>query len=119
MKKIFSPAALLFYLLSTLVFFILGMSFAGITGAAENQGLAGGAIVVFYGIITAILAFVVSLFVAYRAKLQFVVLSNKVLSILLLCLLIFFTIKFYLRKDSDLTDRNLPAKTTLPLDSPN
>jgi len=116
MKKIFRPAALLFYLLSLLVFFIIGIIVAGLSGAAENQGLAGGAIVVFYGIVSALLAFVVSLFLAYRAKFQFVVLSNKILFILLLCLVIFFTINFYLRKDTEVPEQNLPTKTTLPVD---
>lgn len=45
------PASLLFYLLAAICLFFTGAFLAGITGQAENQGLAGGAIILFYGII--------------------------------------------------------------------
>ena len=80
------------YLLVILVFFIAGMAVAGISGVAEGAGLAGGAIVFFYGAITAATAFIVSLFVANKAKPDVILSINKVLGGLLLvaiCLLVY------------------------------
>jgi len=42
MAGAFKPRNILFVLLATVVFLIIGMAFAGVTGAGKNQGLAGG-----------------------------------------------------------------------------
>ena len=61
MKSYFQAFKLLFYLLSTFLFFLLGMILAGVSGAADGQGLAGGAIVLFYGLIAAGIALIFSI----------------------------------------------------------
>ena len=61
------------YLLVIPVFFIEGMAIAGLSGVAEGAGLAGGgAIVFFYGVITAIIAFILALFVAHKTKFEII-----------------------------------------------
>lgn len=65
MKNLFRPACLLLYFLTLVAFFFGGMTMAALTGAAKNQGLAGGAIVLFYGVIAAGLAFVFALILCY------------------------------------------------------
>lgn len=82
MKNLIKPASILLYLLTIIVFFTAGFLFAVLTGAAENQGLAGGAIVLFYGVISAFFAFIISLFIAYNAKHKTVTLLNKILGII-------------------------------------
>ena len=54
MKNIFNPASFLLYLLTFLVFFLTGATFVNISGAAKNQGLASGAIVVGYALMFSI-----------------------------------------------------------------
>jgi prolipoprotein diacylglyceryltransferase len=84
MNKLFKPASLLMYLLIILVFFMAGMTIAGVTGVAEGQGPAGGAIVFMYGVFTSIISFIISLFVAYKAKINTIKKINKIFGILLL-----------------------------------
>jgi hypothetical protein len=84
MKKLFHPSALLLYLLAILVFFVVGAMIAGVAGAGKNQGLAGGAIVFGYGILSAGLSLIAGLLFAYLAERKYVVLVNKILFLLLL-----------------------------------
>lgn len=65
MKNLFRPACLLLYFLTLVAFFFGGMTMAALTGAAKGQGLAGGAIVLFYGVIAAGVAFVFALILCY------------------------------------------------------
>ncbi len=116
MKKLLKPAALLFYLLSILVFFLLGMSLAGITSAVAGQGLAGGAILFFYGIVTAFLAFIVSIVIAYRVKLKTITLLNKMIAVIFFALVMFFSIKFFTREKEEVPTHQEPTKTTIPVD---
>lgn len=84
MKKFFKPASLLFYFLMILVFFFAGVYYAGITGAAEGQGLAGGAIVLGYGVISAFIALFISFVIVYYVSLDRVIRMNQVLGIVFL-----------------------------------
>ncbi|MDR9367050.1 MAG: hypothetical protein RI575_17070 [Balneolaceae bacterium] len=92
MKKLFKPASLLFYFFMIVVFFFAGVYYAGITGAAEGQGLAGGAIVLGYGVITAFIALLVSFFIAYYTPREVIVRGNQVLGVIFL---IFIAITAY------------------------
>jgi phosphoglycerol transferase MdoB-like AlkP superfamily enzyme len=114
MKKLFRPAALLFYLLTILVFFVLGMLLAGLSGVAEGQGLAGGAIVFFYGIVSAFLAFIVSLFIAFKAKHKTVVVLNKILAILLFVFAVYITFRVLTQESKETPIEGYPSKTTEP-----
>lgn len=84
MKKIFKPASLLFYLVSVLVFFFAGVYYAVLTGAAEGEGLAAGAIVIGYGVFTAFIAFLVSIVCAYYLSGESIVRLNQLFGIILL-----------------------------------
>ena len=94
MKKLFKPASLLLYMLSLSVFFLMGASYAGISGAAEGQGLAGGAIVFGYGVVFGALSFVAAIFMAYYAKKKTVIIANRVLAIVLALALGVFIYRF-------------------------
>ncbi|MBK6622835.1 MAG: hypothetical protein IPG32_18970 [Saprospirales bacterium] len=89
MKRPFQPAKLLLYLLSLLAFLFVGMSVAGITGAGKGQGLAGGAIVLQYGLIFGVIGVVVAVIFASRASQKAVVTANKILALLLVAMLVF------------------------------
>lgn len=92
MNRIFKPASLLMYVLVGLVFFVVGAAVSGVADVAKGQGLAGGAIVVYYGIVTAIVAFIASLFIAYKTSNDAVVRINKIFGVLLLlvvCIVVF------------------------------
>ena len=112
MSKLFKPANLLMYLLVILVFFMAGMVLAGTAGAAKGQGLAGGSIIFGYGVFAAFIAFIVSLFVVHKAKINTIVKINKIFGILLLiavCLIIYRVITINKSKNPE---KELPTKTT-------
>ncbi|WP_373514425.1 hypothetical protein [Persicitalea sp.] len=83
MKKLIKPASLLLYLLAVLVFFILVLTYGGLSGAGKGQGLAGGAIVFGYGLVAAFLALIVYFFVAFYASHIAVVKTNRILTAVL------------------------------------
>ena len=58
--------SVLSYFVSLIGGFFCGLSVCALTGAAENQGLAGGAIVLFYGLIGSALALILAFFIAYK-----------------------------------------------------
>ncbi|HQY20786.1 MAG TPA: hypothetical protein PK294_04495 [Ignavibacteria bacterium] len=68
MKNLFRPACLLLYLLTLIAFFFGGMTMAALTGAAKDQGLAGGAIVFFYGVISIGMGFVFAMIYCFYAS---------------------------------------------------
>ncbi len=114
MKKLLRPSCLAFYLLVTLVFFVFGLTFAAIIEAGKNQGLAGGAIVLGYGVLFGCLALIVSIFIAYRINPKILVRINWGLLILLLGA---FAIAYFKYKTQASEDKAIPSpskKTTAP-----
>lgn len=115
MKKIFKPASLLFSFLAVLVLFIVGIYFAGLIDAGRNQGLAGGAIVLGWGVLFAGAALFISFFATYKLAHKKVVLGNW---ILLLLLLISYGITHYRynqrQKLKEEIDKPFKEKPTLP-----
>ena len=77
------PACLLFNILCLTVFFILGMYYAGWIDAGKNQGLAGGAIVLGWGVLFAGIALLLSFFITYKVSNTTIVKGNWVLLALL------------------------------------
>lgn len=102
MKKLLKPACLLLYLLSLLSFFIIGLWFAGWLEAGKNQGLAGGAIVLGYGLIFGFIGLVLSFFAAYYLKQPLLIKANIILSILLTAGIL--SIVFNVKERSSSTD---------------
>lgn len=67
-----------------IIFFISGVYVAGITGAAEGQGLAGAAIVLGYGVITATIAFILSVILVQYVEKKTIIQANKILGVIFL-----------------------------------
>ncbi len=95
MRDLLKPYSLLLYLLVIIVFFFLGVIYAGIIDAGKNQGLAGGAIVLGYGVISSFFALLASLFAASRLSRNIIVNINKTLGIILVIFLAYFTWNYY------------------------
>jgi hypothetical protein len=119
MKKIFKPASILFNILCLLVFFIVGMYFAALIEAGKNQGLAGGAIVLGWGILFAGIAFITSFFVTHKVEHRKIVIGNWILFVLLL---IGYGVTHYrfMQRDKQQKERNEPyqKKSTTPTTEP-
>ena len=114
MKKLIKPASLLFYFQTILVFFFVGVSYSGLTHAAKGQGLAGGAIVVGYGVMFAFIAFIVSIIVVYNVKVQIIVITNRILAIVLIIAIGIITYRFINQQQNDKPAKEYPKKTTSP-----
>ncbi len=84
MKKLFKPSCLLLYLLTVMVFFLIGLLYADWIDAGKNQGLAAAAIVLGYGVIFSIVALIVSFFLAYHLKHKTIVRINIIFGIFVL-----------------------------------
>ncbi len=97
MKRLFKPYSLLLYLLAILMFFFIGIIYAGWVGAGKNQGLAAAAIVLGYGVISAISGWVIALIAAYKFPAKTVININKILAISVLGCLAWFSWKYYTR----------------------
>jgi len=83
MKNFFKPARIAFYILMLLTFFIIGLYFASWIGAGKGQGLAGGAIVLGYGVLFGGVAFIASFFISYHIKHKLIIRFNWVLLLVL------------------------------------
>lgn len=92
MKKLLKPIYLAFYALVLVSFFVIGMYYAKITGAAENKGLAGGAIILGYGVLFGSIAFIISLFIARKISLKYLKIINW---ILLISTIVFWSVKYF------------------------
>lgn len=120
MKKLLKPASLLFNLLCLLVFFLAGMFYAGWIGAGKNQGLAGGAIALGWGVIFAVVAFIFSFFLTYHLLHRRIVMGNWAL---LGFLLLGYGTTYYryvqrekFKEEKDLPYREKPAVPTQDAD---
>ncbi|MDT0607426.1 DUF6077 domain-containing protein [Croceitalea rosinachiae] len=115
MKKLLKPACLLFNVLMFITFFFVGISYAGIIEAGKGQMLAGGAIVLGYGVIFAIVAFIASFFMTYRLRHQFIVMSNIVLTLVLLTFIVYFRYQYQERQELKKKENHALSTKTLPI----
>ena len=76
------PYSLLLYPISFIFSFLVGISYAGWIEAGKGQMLAGGAIVLGYGVIGAFIGLCIALFVAYKAERKIILILNLVLFLL-------------------------------------
>lgn len=87
MSVLFSRASILFYFLVTINALLLGMFYAGAIDAGADQGLAGGAIVLEYGISFGLIALVIAPVIAHKCSRRVIIILNKIMVLLLvLCL---------------------------------
>jgi hypothetical protein len=99
--KLLKPTNLLFYFLSLINFIFIGIFFAVVTDAAKGQGLAGGAIVLGYGVIAGAAALIVSIFLAYYLDEKIVILLNKILGVIFSLFIIIIAIRFFTRQQKE------------------
>lgn len=118
MRNTFKLASFLCYLLTLVVFFFLGMYLVSWTGAAEGQGLAGGAIVLFYGLITAIIGLVLAIILANKSSIKTIKTVNVVLGVVLIVIASFITYQVMTQSDDSTpepaNERTPTAPTVVP-----
>ncbi|MEM7382239.1 MAG: hypothetical protein AAF361_13725 [Bacteroidota bacterium] len=117
MKKLIRPACLLFYLLSLLSFFVVGLVAAGLMEAGKNQGLAGGAIVLGWGVLFGIAGLVISFFIAYRLNTGILKRINIILAVILLGVFAIAYFKYQSRSKEQMEIKTAPQKPTAPANS--
>lgn len=111
--------SLLMYFLSIIAFFFLGIIYAGITEAGKGQMLAGGAIVLGYGVIGAFIGLLLSILTAIKSKRNLIIKINIFLTLIVIASFTYFTLKYQKRQQEKLKDE-LPKKeqpTTPTLDA--
>lgn len=92
-KQLFRLSALIFDLLATLNFFVLGLFFAKWIEAGKNQGLAGGAIVMGYGVLFAAIGLVLALAIGYRLNKKVLRYLNLAFALVFLSFIAFFSLQ--------------------------
>jgi energy-coupling factor transporter transmembrane protein EcfT len=97
-----------------IVFFFVGLFFAKLVGAGKNQMLACGAIVLFYGLVSAGIAFTIALFITYTLKHHTLIKFNKVLGLLFIVLAFLIAYKVITREKKEEPVNNYPKKTSAP-----
>ena len=112
MKKLIKGSSFLFYFLMIIVFFFLGVTWVIITGSAEGQGLAAGAIVIGNGIIFAFVALIAALVIVFYTSAGFVKKANIYLAVALAVFIAYFTIRFFQRQRTAEASVSQPAITT-------
>lgn len=115
MKKFLKGSSFVLYFLMIIVFFFVGVTWVIITGAAEGQGLAAGAIVIGNGVIFAFVALIASFVFVFYAPTQFVKKANIILVIALAVFIAYFTIRFFQRQRVAETSVNHPEISTKAL----
>ena len=100
MSKFIKPSSILLYILSFVVFVIIGAGYAAFTGAADGQGLAGGAIVLGYGIISGLIAIFAAIILVYSVSHKAIVNGNRIFFLILLILIAFLIIRQKMRKNN-------------------
>ncbi len=115
--QLVKPYSFLMYVLAIIAFFFLSIVYAGITEAAKGQMLAGGAIVLGYGVIGAFIGLCLSLFTAFKAKRGLIIKINALLSLIIIASFTYFTVTYQKRqkeKEEQKIEQTKPKKTTVP-----
>lgn len=116
--QMLKPYSFLLYLLAFITSFFLGMSYAGILEAGKNQGLAGGAIVLGYGVIAAVIGLIIALIVASKANRKIIFRLNIILAICIVGFYVYFHIQYVERqRERNLEDQiqEEPGNQTTPV----
>lgn len=97
-KNLIKLYSLLLYPLAIIFSFLIGVSIAGLVEAGKDQMLAGGAIVLGYGVIAAFIGFCVALFIAYQGKRKTIIRLNAILFILSCLMIVYYNNDYKKRK---------------------
>jgi Ca2+/Na+ antiporter len=87
-----------FIFLTLITAFFTGVSFALVTGAAENQGLAAAAIVLGYGALAAVFGIGLAIFASGKMNRRVIVRSNYALLLCILCFYVYFRYQYNQRQ---------------------
>jgi hypothetical protein len=98
------PYSFLMYFLAIIAFFFLGLVYAGITDAGKGQMLAGGAIVLGYGVIGMLIGLVFSLIAAFKVKRIIIIRLNVVFILIIAASIIFIKINYQKRQEARSVD---------------
>lgn len=116
MRKLLKPSCIGFNILMLVTFLILGLFVGGMIESGKDHGLAGGAIVLGWGVLFGGLAFFVSFFVAYHLPVKALVRLNWILLVLFLaaCGYIYLEAqrKMELQQEKDRQFQPVPTKPT-------
>jgi len=112
-RPFFKAYSFLFYILAFVTSFFIGLSYASYIEAGKGQMLAGGAIVLGYGVIAAFMGFLISIFVVYKANRKLIVRLNIVLAISIAAFYLYYHLK-YLEKQKEKEEQKFeqPKPTT-------
>ena len=114
----FKPRSFLLYVLAILATFFAGLFVAGLLEAGKHQGLAGGAIVLGYGVVAAGIGLIASLLIAWKANRNTVVRLNGILAILILASFVYFQIKYREQKENQIPESESIERPTSPSAEP-
>jgi hypothetical protein len=118
MKNVLTKTSFLLYFLVLPVFFVLGTLFAFLTDAAKNQGLAGGAIVLMYGIMFAFVGLVIAIILTIYLTKEKIVKINRIFAVILLIIGMFILYRVLTRETPELKfdkPSRTPTKTAEPV----
>ena len=104
---------LLFYFLMFANSLVLGMVISAFMGMGDSQGLAGGAILLFHGIITGIISLFGSFFLTNHLKSKVVKKINNYLLVLFVLFLMIFAYRFYTIQNAAPENLDLKPKTSV------
>lgn len=96
--QMLKPYSFLLYILAIVVFFFAGIAWAIFSVAGKNQMLAGGAIVLGYGVVGAGIGLVAALLTAYATNRSLIVKLNLVLFVFMLGFAAYFFLSYQARQ---------------------
>ena len=105
--------SLFMYALAFISFFFLGILYARFVEAGKDQMLAGGAIVLGYGVVAAFIGLVLALLISYKLNKKYIVFINIALLLSIVLSLVFFTIEYKKRNK----EKDSLEKTATPVTS--
>ena len=116
--QMLKPYSFLLYFLSILAFFFIGLTYAGIVEAGKNQGLAGGAIVLGYGVMGVFVGIVLALFIANKTNKKIIFRLNIILAIIIVSFYVYYHLKYLEKqksKDLEKQKNEQPKEPTKPI----
>ena len=115
--RMLKPYNLLCYLLAVVACFFLGITYAGVIGAGDNQGLAAAAIVLGYGFVAAVIGLVAALYVASSASRKAIVRLNFLLAVMIALCFAYFQFQYLERQKAKAGGTSMLPSTIYPLNS--
>ena len=92
------PYSFLLYFLAFITSFFIGLTYAGIVEAGKGQMLAGGAIVLGYGVIGAFFGLILAIFIAVKANRSLIMKLNIFLALAIVAFFSYYTINYQKRQ---------------------